>query len=294
MNPPPVSDKASMPELPEVEVLARHLRPLLCGKTIHGVDVRRVKVLAPTSPRAFRRALLGATFTGLSRRGKYLLFELAGRTTGKQVTLLGHLGMTGRMFLARKRERPPVHAAVVLDLGGENFIYEDTRYFGRLTLDVSAVKKLGPEPLGRDFQPATFARALKRSRQAIKVKLLDQTVVAGVGNIYASEALFRAQLSPKRAANRLNPGQIKRLRRALREVLAGAIRGGSTVPLNFGGGKSDGLFYFGRSPEAPGFYEERLRVYGREGRPCLKCGHPIRRLTQAARSTYYCPQCQRG
>jgi len=283
-----------MPELPEVEVLARHLRPLLCGKTIHGVDVRRVKVLAPTSPRAFRRALLGATFTGLSRRGKYLLFELAGRTTGKQVTLLGHLGMTGRMFLARKRERPPVHAAVVLDLGGENFIYEDTRYFGRLTLDVSAVKKLGPEPLGRDFQPATFARVLKRSRQAIKVKLLDQTVVAGVGNIYASEALFRAQLSPKRAANRLNPGQIKRLRRALREVLAGAIRGGSTVPLNFGGGKSDGLFYFGRSPEAPGFYEERLRVYGREGRPCLKCGHPIRRLTQAARSTYYCPQCQRG
>jgi formamidopyrimidine-DNA glycosylase len=283
-----------MPELPEVEVLARHLRPLLRGKTIRSISLRRVKVLSPTSPREFRRALLGAKFTGLSRRGKYLLFQLAGRTTGKQVTLLGHLGMTGRMFLARKRERPPVHAAVVLDLGGENFIYEDTRYFGRLTLDVSAVKKLGPEPLGGDFQPATFARALKRSRQAIKVKLLDQTVVAGVGNIYASEALFRAQLSPKRAANRLNPEQIKRLWRAIREVLAGAIRGGSTVPLNFGGGKSDGLFYFGRSPETPDFYEERLRVYGREGRPCLKCGHPIRRLTQAARSTYYCPQCQRG
>jgi formamidopyrimidine-DNA glycosylase len=283
-----------MPELPEVEVLARHLRPLLRGKTIRSISLRRVKVLSPTSPREFRRALLGAKFTGLSRRGKYLLFQLAGRTTGKQVTLLGHLGMTGRMFLARKRERPPVHAAVVLDLGGENFIYEDTRYFGRLTLDVSAVKKLGPEPLGRDFQPATFARALNRSRQAIKVKLMDQTVVAGVGNIYASEALFRAQLSPKRAANRLNPEQIKRLWRAIREVLAGAIRGGSTVPLNFGGGKSDGLFYFGRSPETPDFYEERLRVYGREGRPCLKCGHPIRRLTQAARSTYYCPQCQRG
>ena len=275
-------------------MLARHLRPLLRGKTIRSIGLRRVKVLSPTSPREFRRALLGAKFTGLSRRGKYLLFQLAGRTTGKRVTLLGHLGMTGRMFLARKRERLPVHAAVVLDLGGENFIYEDTRYFGRLTLDVSAVKKLGPEPLGLDFKPATFARALKRSRQAIKVKLLDQTVVAGVGNIYASEALFRAQLSPSQAANRLDPGQIKRLRRALREVLAGAIRGGSTVPLNFGGGKSDGLFYFGRSPATPDFYEERLRVYGREGRPCLECGHPIRRLTQAARSTYYCPQCQRG
>jgi len=135
---------------------------------------------------------------------------------------------------------------------------------------------------------------LKRSRQAIKIKLLDQTVVAGVGNIYASEALFRARLSPKRAANRLTPKQIKRLWRAIREVLAGAIRGGSTVPLNFGGGKSDGLFYFGRAPGAPDFYEERLRVYDREGRPCLKCRRLIKRITQAARSTYYCPRCQRG
>ena len=283
-----------MPELPEVEVLARHLRPLLRGRTVHGVNVRRVKVLAPTSPRKFRQALLGATFTGVSRRGKYLLFQLAARTTGKPVTLLGHLGMTGRMFLASKSERLPVHAAVVLDLGGENFIYEDTRYFGRLTLDVSAVEKLGPEPLGRDFQPAAFSRALKRSRQAIKIKLLDQTVVAGVGNIYASEALFRARLSPKRAANRLTPEQIKRLWRAIRDVLARAIRGGSTVPLNFGGGKSDGLFYFGRAPGAPDFYEERLRVYDREGQPCLKCRDLIKRMTQAARSTYYCPRCQGG
>ena len=284
-----------MPELPEVEVLARHLRPLLRGQTIRGVNVRRVKVLAPTSPAKLPPGRCWArNFTGLSRRGKYLLFQLAGKTTGKPVTLLGHLGMTGRMFLASKRERLPVHAAVVLDLGGENFIYEDTRYFGRLTLDVSAVEKLGPEPLGRDFQPAAFARALKRSRQAIKIKLLDQTVVAGVGNIYASEALFRARLSPKRAANRLTPEQVKRLWRAIREVLAGAIRGGSTVPLNFGGGKSDGLFYFGRAPGAPDFYEERLRVYDREGRPCLKCRHLIKRITQAARSTYYCPRCQGG
>ena len=283
-----------MPELPEVEVLARHLRPLLRGRTVRGVKVRRVKVLAPTSPRKFRQALLGATFTGVSRRGKYLLFQLAARTTGKPVTLLGHLGMTGRMFLASKSERLPVHAAVVLDLGGENFIYEDTRYFGRLTLDVSAVEKLGPEPLRRDFQPAAFSRALKRSRQAIKIKLLDQTVVAGVGNIYASEALFRARLSPKRAANRLTPEQVKRLWRAIRDVLARAIRGGSTVPLNFGGGKSDGLFYFGRAPGAPDFYEERLRVYDREGQPCLKCRDLIKRMTQAARSTYYCPRCQGG
>jgi len=282
-----------MPELPEVEVLVRHLRPLLCGKTIHGVLIRRAKVLAPTSTREFRRALVGARFTGLSRRGKYLLFQLEGRTADKSPTLLGHLGMTGRMFLADKRERLPVHAAVVFDLGKINFIYEDTRYFGRLTLDGSAVERLGPEPLGNTFQSLTFARALKRSRQDIKIKLLDQTVVAGIGNIYASEALFRARLSPKRAANRLKPRQVGRLWRAVRRVLAEAIRCGSTVPLNFGKNGSDGFFYFGREPGAQTFYEERLRVYDREGRPCLNCRRPIRRITQAARSTFFCPHCQR-
>jgi len=283
-----------MPELPEVEVLTRHLHPLLRGKTIHGVNIRRAKVLAPTSPQGFRRTLLGAKFTGLLRRGKYLLFQLNDKAGGQGLNLLGHLGMTGRMFLAHKQQTLPRHAAVVLDLGRENFIYEDTRYFGRLTLDISATGKLGPEPLSRNFQPATFARALKRSRQAIKVKLLDQTLVAGIGNIYASEVLFRARISPKRAANRLAPGQVKRLWRAIREVLAEAIRCGSTVPLNFGGSKSDGLFYFGRAPEAPDFYEERLQVYDREGQPCLNCRRSIRRMTQAARSTFYCPHCQRG
>jgi len=282
-----------MPELPEVEVLAQHLRPLLLGKTIRDITVRRAKVLAPTSPREYRRALAGATFTGLVRRGKYLRFELKGRNAGRPVALVGHLGMTGRMFLADKRERLPRHAAVVFDLGRQNFVYEDTRYFGRLTLDDSALDRLGPEPLGRHFQPVVFARALKRSRQAIKVKLLDQTVVAGIGNIYASEALFRARLSPERQANRLTPGQVQRLWRAVRRVLAEAIRCGSTVPLNFGADGRDGFFYFGRSPDTPDFYEERLRVYDREGRPCPNCRRPIRRITQGARSTFYCPHCQR-
>jgi formamidopyrimidine-DNA glycosylase len=293
MNRPPVFFKIHMPELPEVEVLTRHLRPLLRGKTIRGVIVKRAKVLRPTTPGKFRQTLLGAKFTGLSRRGKYLRFQLKVRTTAERVTLLGHLGMTGRMFLARKAERLPVHAAVIFDLGRENFVYEDTRYFGRLMLDGSATEKLGPEPLGRHFQPATFAQALKRSRQAIKVKLLDQMLVAGVGNIYASEALFRARLSPKRAANKLTSRQIGRLWRAIRKVLTEAIRGGSTVPLNFNGIKSDGLFYFGRSSGAPDFYEERLQVYDREGQPCLNCRRPIRRITQAARSTFYCAHCQR-
>ena len=135
-----------MPELPEVEILAHHLRPLLRGKTIRGVEVRRAKSLRPTSPQALQNVLRGAKFTDLSRRGKYLLFALRAKTSGKPVTLLGHLGMTGRMFVAPKNGPLPKHAAVVLDLGRQRFIYEDTRYFGRLTLDLSAVAKLGQSP----------------------------------------------------------------------------------------------------------------------------------------------------
>jgi len=256
------------------------------------VNVRRAKVLAPTSLRKFRQTLLGAKFTRLSRRGKYLLFQLRAKTGGEPVTLLGHLGMTGRIFLARKSKHLPRHAAVVFDLGGENLIYEDTRYFGRLTLDTAAVKKLGPEPLEDGFDQPVFAQSLKRSRQAIKVKLLDQTLVAGIGNIYASEALFRARIPPRLPARRLTGSQVARLWRAIRKVLAEAIECGSTVPLNFGGGRSDGLFYFGRAAGIPDYYEERLRVYDRAGRPCPNCGRLIKRIRQAGRSTFYCPRCQ--
>jgi formamidopyrimidine-DNA glycosylase len=281
-----------MPELPEVEVLARHLRPLLLGKTIRSMEVRRLKIIRPVTLRRFQKALASATFTGLSRRGKYLLFQLRPKSAGEHFTLLGHLGMTGRMFLARKGSSPPKHAAVIIDLGRENFIFEDTRYFGRFTLDMTPIKNLGPEPLGKNFTSETFAAGLRNSRQAIKVKLLDQALVAGVGNIYASEALFRAGISPKQAANRLPVVKTNLLVWAIRETLADAIAAGSTVPLNFGANKSDGLFYFGRAPGTPDFYEERLQVYDREGKPCFRCGSPIKRIVQAARSTFYCPQCQ--
>ena len=209
--------------------------------------------------------------------------------------LVGHLGMTGRMYLLPAKTPLPRHAAVVLNLGRENFVFEDTRYFGRLTLDTTALGRLGPEPLDAEFAVAPFARALARSRQAIKVKLLDQSLLAGVGNIYASEALFRAGIAPTLPARRLTRPQVQRLWRAVRAVLREAIACGSTVPLNYAGaGVRDGLFYFGRAPGAAGFYEERLRVYDRAGRPCPGCGTPIRRRVQAARSTFYCPRCQRG
>jgi formamidopyrimidine-DNA glycosylase len=282
-----------MPELPEVEVLARHLRAVLPGRKVRGVTVRRAKVLGKTTLSQLSDQLAGKTFRSVNRRGKYLVFKLgAGRTP--EVTLIGHLGMTGRMYLQRATAPLPKHAAVVLRLDrDENFVFEDTRYFGRFTLDTSAISQLGPEPLSNDFSVERFAGDLQRSSQAIKVKLLDQAMVAGIGNIYASEALHRAGLSPTRAARSLTFAEARRLRRAIRTVLRSAIRGGSTVALVYGGSeKSDGLFYFGSDGEST--YEERLRVYDRAGKACRRCRTPIRRLVQAARSTFYCPKCQPG
>jgi formamidopyrimidine-DNA glycosylase len=281
-----------MPELPEVEVLVRHLAPLLKNRKIEGVDVRRARTISPTTSDEFARTLEGATFVQLTRRAKYLLFELRGRE-GKEFPLIGHLGMTGKMYLAPRKNTLPKHAAVVLKLGAENFVFEDTRYFGRLTLDADAVGALGPEPLGDEFTVEYFSRALQRSAQPIKIKLLDQQLVAGVGNIYASEALYRARIAPQLPARRLKPPQVASLKKAIRETLVEAIKRGSTVPLNYGEGDSDGLFYFGSASGAPDFYTEQLRVYDRAGEPCRRCKTPIKRIVQGARSTFYCPYCQK-
>ena len=282
-----------MPELPEVEVLVRHLLPLVRGRTIRAVTVRRARVLAPTSIGQLQRALRGARITGLSRRGKYLAFELRQPGCRAPLILVGHLGMTGRMYLTPRRAPLPKHAAVVLDLGREWFIYEDSRYFGRFTLDTRALSRMGPEPLSEAFTATTFGAALARSRQAIKVKLLDQSLVAGVGNIYASEALFRAGIAPQLAARKLDLPQVKTLRRTIREVLGEAIRFGSTIPLHHGEKRgSNGLFYFGLAAGAADYYAERLHVYDRKGLPCQRCQTVIRRIVQAARSTFYCPNCQ--
>jgi formamidopyrimidine-DNA glycosylase len=282
-----------MPELPEVEVLVRHLAPLLQDRKISDVHVRRARSILPTSTGEFSRRLRGAKFLELTRRGKYLLFQLQTARGRESFTLVGHLGMTGRMYLLPKDAPLPKHAAVVLGLGAENFVFEDTRYFGRLTLDTSPTARLGPEPLDHEFTVEGFAEALKRSAQPIKVKLLDQGVVAGVGNIYASEALFRAGISPRRAARSLKPAEVSRLRDAIRKTLMEAIRFGSTVPLNHSGADgTDGLFYFGSAPDMGNFYEERLRVYDRAGKSCVRCSTSIKRLVQAARSTFYCPKCQ--
>jgi formamidopyrimidine-DNA glycosylase len=280
-----------MPEMPEVEVLARQLRPFLRGKTIRTVKVYRERSTRPTPPREFEKTLAGAKFKSLLRRGKYLLFELQPKNSKGTFTVLGHLGMTGRMFAAGKNGKLPKHAAVVFDLGGQNFIFEDVRYFGRMALDLSSINNLGPEPLDKKFSTELFWESLKKSRRSIKVKLLDQGLIAGVGNIYASEALFRARISPKLPANRLTLRQAKALLRAIRDVLNDSIKAGSTVALKAVEEKSGALFYFDGDDQS--YYERRLRVYDRAGKPCLNCGTRIVRITQAARSTYFCPRCQR-
>ncbi len=262
---------------------------------MRGVQVCRPKIVRPDSPRAFAAKLTGARFVGVSRRGKHLLFELRMLNSPKPLFLMGHLGMTGRMYLLPPQSPLPKHAAVVMDLGPRRFVFEDTRYFGRLTFDRRVLARLGPEPLSVRFTPESFWSSLKHSRQAIKVKLLDQRLVAGIGNIYASEALFRAGISPLKRCCGLSQSQAARLWRAIRHVLRQAISCGSTVPLNFAGAEAsaDRLFYFGTQPGMIDYYEERLRVYDRAGHPCPRCRAPIRRLAQAARSTFYCPRCQR-
>jgi formamidopyrimidine-DNA glycosylase len=284
-----------VPELPEVEILVRHLAPLLENQRIRGVAVLRPQIVHPDSVGAFGRGLEGARFVGLDRRGKYLRFRLRGAPGQPPFALLGHLGMTGRMYLQKLETPLPRHVAVTFDLGKRRFVFEDTRYFGCLTRDTTPLTRLGPEPLTSDFTVGGLATALKRSAQPVKVKLLDQSVLAGVGNIYASEALFRAGVSPRLAARRLTRDQVARLHGAIRDVLEEAIRFGSTVPLDWTGrGRGDRLFYYGRAPGTPDCYEERLAVYDRAGEPCRTCGVAIRRLVQAARSTFYCPRCQRG
>jgi formamidopyrimidine-DNA glycosylase len=284
-----------MPELPEVEVLVRHLRQTLPGRRIQGIEVLRAKLVRPTTAAGLRRRLVGARFVSVARRGKYILFELNVASAGSGPgPLVGHLGMTGRMFLQPRARPLPKHAVVVFRLDRDRLVFEDTRGFGRLSFDASRLARLGPEPLSDAFSGAVLWRGLQRSRQAIKVRLLDQKLVAGVGNIYASESLFRARLSPRRAACRVRRDEADRLCAAIRETLSEAIEFGSTVPLDWDGtAGDDGLFYYGKLDDGGAGYDERLLVYDRAGEPCPRCSTPIRRIVQAARSAFYCPCCQR-
>lgn len=214
-----------------------------------------------------------------------------GTAAGEVRHVVGHLGMTGRMYVDEGGEALPRHAAVVVALDSGRFVFEDARQFGRFHLDSESLAGMGPEPLDVGWTAADLGKALEGSRQPVKVRLLDQGVVAGVGNIYASEALHRAGISPGRAAGRLKAAEVEQLWVAVRDVLSEAIAVGQRASLDFRGG-GDGLFYFGSSGVEPEV-GERFRVYDREGEACRRCGAVICRRVQAARSTFYCPGCQK-
>jgi formamidopyrimidine-DNA glycosylase len=274
-----------MPELPEVENYARDLKPLLVGRRIQAVHVYWPRTVANLTPEAFAQGLVGRQIVNADRRGKYLLFPL-----DNHQTLILHLRMTGQVKLLGAAAEPDVHTHVVMELdNGRRLHYRDPRKFGRFYLvsdPAQVVGKLGPEPLRESFTPIDLFNAVQGRRVAIKVLLLDQTVVAGIGNIYADEALFLAGIDPRRPGNSLTLADCNRLHTCIRQLLAEAIReGGSSL------GRS-GLSNYERPVGVMGQYQHRHRVFRRASKPCPRCGTPIERIKLAQRSTHFCPRCQ--
>lgn len=272
-----------MPELPEVETIRRGLIPLLTGRTILDVRVRERRLREPVDTRRMGW-LRGTRVTGIRRRSKYLLLE-----TDAGLTLLVHLGMTGSLWVSRpdRPARPHEHVVLALDDGRE-LRFADPRRFGMMkvlktgTVDRHpCLRGLGPEPLNGALTGGMLFRATRGRRAPVKSLLLDTRAIAGIGNIYASEALHRAGLHPNRAVGRIAQPRWDRLVAELRNVLEEAIEAGGTT-----------LRDFFNAEEEAGYFALKLRVYDREGSPCLTCGGNIRRIVQSGRSTFYCPRCQ--
>ena len=274
-----------MPELPEVETIRRGLSRRAVGRPIRRVEVREVRLRTPLDAAALEGSLVGRRIASVGRRSKYLLFQL---DDGQ--TLVIHLGMTGGIVLEPARVPPAPHTHVILELdGGDQLRFADPRRFGMLFVLPHAealatdarLANLGPEPLSADFDLGYLAQRARRVRKPVKNFLLDPSVVAGVGNIYACETLYRAGIHPRTPAGRLRLPRLQRLRRSLVVVLGEAVRAGGTT-----------LQDYRDAAGRRGAYQFRLRVYGREGQRCRKCHHPVRRVVQAGRSTFYCPGCQ--
>lgn len=274
-----------MPELPEVETYVRELAPLLYGRRVTAAQVFWPRTIAAPGVDTFPALMIGQQFARFGRRGKFMLLGFASGST-----LIVHLRMTGHLQLEPAAAQPDKHTQVVLDLdSGERLFYRDARKFGRIWLvnDVTPVlAKLGPEPLDDQFMVDNLAQRLAGRHAAIKALLLDQSIVAGVGNIYADEALFRAGLHPLRPGGSLHPDELVRLHAAIRAVLAAGIAGaGSSL-----GGSN--IQNYRRPGGQPGNFQEEHRVFQRTGQPCVVCGAPIVRIVVAQRSSHFCPHCQ--
>jgi formamidopyrimidine-DNA glycosylase len=271
-----------MPELPEVETTMRALAARLRGRKIAALDQRRPDLRFPLPERLAER-LIGRRLVGFGRRAKYILGHLDDRHT-----LVLHLGMSGRLLFDGPPAGPHEHLTFHFD-DKSCLRFVDPRRFGMLDLTPTATLQahprlagLGLEPLAAGFDGPALGAGLAGRQSALKVALMDQRVVVGVGNIYACEGLFRARLSPRRTAGHLRAREAARLAEALRSVLIEAIEAGGSSLRDYV--QTDGQL---------GFFQERFAVYGLSGRPCGVCGAPIRRIAQANRATFYCPRCQR-
>ena len=271
-----------MPELPEVETTLRGISPYVIGTRITAVRVRERRLRWPV-PQSLARQLTGQTVIALTRRAKYLLFET------KAGTMLLHLGMSGNLSITAATKPPGKHDHVDFIFDHERCLrFNDPRRFGSLHWCRQAprehplLRALGPEPLGPDFTGDFLYAASRGRRVAIKQHLMNARVVVGVGNIYASESLFRAGIHPRRAAGRIAKTRMHRLVAETRQVLTEAIGQGGTTLRDFVVG--DGQ---------PGYFQQELKVYNQANQPCQRCGAPIRIIRQGQRATYYCASCQR-
>lgn len=277
-----------MPELPEVETLVRTLRPVVVGRVIADVRAFRPRSVWGTSARRLARELTGQRIHSLTRRAKYLRFELKNGSV-----FLVHLGMTGRLFLSKARQiEPAKHDVAHIRLSNGTLVFHDPRKFGHLAFGEASLRELGPEPMGDEFTVEYFANQLAHSRSPIKVRLLDQQLVAGIGNIYASEVLWRARIDPRLACRKLGHRQIVALHTAVRETLRDAIRFGGGLMLDFGSSdKTDGFFYYGSGVRRDN-PSEHFDVYDREDKPCHRCRRAIARVVLGGRGTFFCLRCQ--
>lgn len=283
-----------MPELPEVETVRRGLLPVMEGQAIVHADVRRPDLRWPFPDRMAER-LTGQTVANLHRRSKYILADL---TSGE--TLIIHLGMSGRILISGEmagqfhhdHPAPEKHDHVVIDFAnGGRVTFNDARRFGAMDLAPTSkidehwlIRELGPEPLGNAFNDDYLVKALEGRRTPMKSALLDQKIVAGLGNIYVCEALNRARISPRRKAANLSKAKIAKLVPEIRDVLSEAIAAGGSSLRDYR--QADGEL---------GYFQHTFRAYDREGEGCRNegCDGVIARIVQSGRSTYYCPKCQR-
>jgi len=265
----------------------RALRRAVFGRRILATEIRLPRLLVGPSITSLKRKLRGSRIDAINRRGKYILIEL-----DNQQVLLVHLRMTGKFICIGPDMPLPPYAHAVFYLDDERrLVFCDMRQFGRMRLvnakALSLLPQIGtlaPEPLTDDFSLVYFLETISKSRRSLKQLLLDQTRILGLGNIYASEALFLARVSPLKSAQSLSKQRALRLHQAIRDILQEAIDAGSTLRIDLT--ESNGS-YFGTT-------ERFWRVYEREGEPCVNCGTKIRRIVQGGRSTYYCPKCQRS